>query len=106
MSVGIKKRVSDALEDAGGRRMTLGEVLMAADISKDLAHEVSSALHKLIGQGRIEVSMGPSTALRGRKLVRMYRWCGAEEPKRQTTAAGATVVVVQATQTVRRVFNF
>lgn len=106
MSVGIKKRVSDALEDAEGRAMTLGEVLMAADISKDLAHEVSSALHKLIGQGRITVSMGPSTALRGRKLVRMYRWVEQGAPRPQKTAAGASVTVVAATTVVRRVFNF
>lgn len=106
MTVGIKKRVSDALEDAEGRLMTMGEVMRAADIDKRLANEVSSALYKLRNQGLIETVTGPTTAVMGRRLVRMYRWVDPSTPRPQKTAAGASVTVVAAATTVRRVFNF
>ena len=73
MSIGLKKRISDALEDAE-RSLAMGELMLAADVDKRLASEVSSALHKLLKQGRVRVVRGPAPNANGPRLVRKYIW--------------------------------
>ena len=72
---GLKKRVAYALEDAG-RSLSMGECMLAADIDKRHAAEVSSALHKLIKQEVVRVVSGPATSQNGRRTVRKYIWVG------------------------------
>lgn len=80
---GLKKRVSDALEDAE-RALSMGECMLAADIDKRHSAEVSSALHKLIRQELVKVVKGPATSQNGPRLVRKYIWVGKVAVKVET----------------------
>lgn len=81
--VGLKKRVSDALEDAE-RALSMGECMLAADIDKRHAAEVSSALHKLIKQQMVKVVSGAATSQNGPRTVRKYIWVGKVAVKVET----------------------
>jgi len=72
-TAGIKRRISLALE-ASPVSMSMGELIAQLDIDKRYASDVSSALYKLVAQGKVNAAMGPATASKGRRLVRRYKW--------------------------------
>lgn len=71
--LGIKRQISMALESSPVS-MSMGELILKLGIDKRFASDVSSALYKLVGQGKVSAAMGPATASKGRRLVRRYRW--------------------------------
>lgn len=74
-TAGIKRRISLALE-ASPVSMSMGELIAKLDIDKRYASDVSSALYKLVAQGKVSAAMGAATAAKGRRLVRRYKWIG------------------------------
>lgn len=78
---GIKRRVQDVLA-ATTVPQTMGALMLAANIPKTAAGEVSSALYKLRGQGLVKAIRGPSTSTKGPRFVRMYVWVVKAAPKR------------------------
>lgn len=54
--------------------LTMGQVMARANIPKTNASDVSSALYKLIDEGLVAFSRGPSTSSKGPKIVRRYQW--------------------------------
>lgn len=85
--LGTMAKVSRALE-ASDRALTMSELMAAADISKTSAAEVSSVLSKLRNRGLLVVESGQTTAPRGRKFVRKYRWRAKPLPKADRRDAG------------------
>lgn len=72
---GIKKRVELALMAAMAEPpMSMGDIMRKASIPKTNASDVSSALHKLRGDGLIKAVRGPSSSAKGPKFVRLYQW--------------------------------
>lgn len=70
---GLKRKVAQVLQGQE-RAMTMGELMLAADVSKAFAADVSSALDKLVRQGLVEFKRGPATARSGPRLVRRFIW--------------------------------
>lgn len=54
--------------------MSMGELIAKLGIDKRHASDVSSALYKLVSQGKASVATGPATAAKGRRFVRRYKW--------------------------------
>ena len=72
---GLKKQVEALLMALQHEApITMGEIMARAGIPKTEASDVSSALYKLIGDGLVAFSRGPSTSSKGPKIVRRYQW--------------------------------
>lgn len=70
---GVMAKITVALKVAQGP-VTMGELMILADITKTSAAEVSSALYKLRHQGKVKAIRAPSSAKAGPAFVMRYLW--------------------------------
>ena len=67
------KRVMDTLQDAQGA-LTMGELMVKADLDKRFAGDVSSCLSKLVARDDVQVRLVQSRSRLGKRVVREYVW--------------------------------
>lgn len=79
--IGLKARVQMLLTDNPLKQWTLSELVLALGLTKVDNPDVNSVLIKLRNAGLIKASVGPATALRGRRFVKRYSWVAKEAPK-------------------------
>jgi hypothetical protein len=96
---GLKARVAHFLETSTLESMTTGQIASGLGLSKADHADVASVLVKLRTSGLVRASLGPASAVRGRRYVKRYAWV-----RRVAAPAPRTVVVTE--MELRRQLSF